>query len=184
MEDTIIIQLFFERDERAIVETKNKYENLCKKVAGNILKRQEDIEEVVSESLFALWESIPPNNPKYFKTFLCKIVKNQALKKVRYERAQKRVTEITPLDELAETLCSKDDVENEYIKQELSELINRYLSKISKEKRIIFVKRYWYQDSINHIADDLGISESKVKSILYRERIDLRKFLEREGVSL
>lgn len=61
---------------------------------------------------------------------------------------------------------------------------NGFLKTLPKQKRIIFMQRYWYMNSIKEICADFQMSESKVKMLLMRLREQFRKFLEKEGVSL
>lgn len=185
MEDTKIIDLYWLRDERAIIETDLKYGKLCRQLAKNILFNWEDTEEVINETYLGVWNAIPPSRPQYLKTFICKITKNIAMKQVRYYHAGKRKTQgIVSLDEIEEIVSGKSNIENEYEKKEITGFINEYLRDIDLEKRNIFLSRYWYYNSITEIAKIYGISESKVKTTLFRTRKRLKEYLKDKGVEL
>lgn len=178
MEDTKIIELYWARNEKAIAETDLKYGKLCKQLARNILFDIEDAEEVLNEVYLGIWNAIPPSRPKYLKTFICKITKNVAMAKVRYYNADKRKAEgMIPLQEIEEIVSGKNNIEEEYEKKEISGFISEYLWKIESEKRNIFLSRYWYYNSISEIAKIYGISESKVKTTLFRTRRKLKEYL-------
>lgn len=185
MEDAKIIELYWARDEQAIVETDTKYGKLCKQLAKNILRNLEDAQEIVNETYLGVWNSIPPNRPQYLKTFVCKITKNLALAKARYNNAEKRKPEgIVSLAELEDIVSGKLNVEEEYEKKVVSGYISDFLRSIDEEKRNIFLSRYWYHNSMADIARGYGISESKVKTTLFRTRRKLKEYLKNQGVEL
>lgn len=184
MEDEKIIDLYFKRSESALAETSIKYGSYCKAIANNILSSYEDSEECENDAYRVLWERIPPEKPSYFKGYLGKIVRNLALTRYEYNTAKKRNSKFhVVLSELEECIPSNTSIEEQVQEREISKEISTFLKSIDKEKRIIFVKRYWYSDSIEDIALHMGISESKVKSILFRIRKKLKIHLEREGYS-
>lgn len=185
MEDKKIIELYWKRLERAITETDLKYGKLCFQLAKNIVFDKGDAEEIVNETYLGVWNSIPPNRPEHLKTFICKITKNLAMAKVRYYNADKRQNEgIVSLDEVEDILSSKDTVEQQIEKEEISKYISDFLRTINANKRNIFLKRYWYYDSVADIARAYGISQSKVKTTLFRVRRDLKEYLQDKGVEL
>lgn len=182
MEDEKIIELYFNRSEAAIEETSQKYGSYCRAIANNILGSYEDSEECENDGYRVLWERIPPERPAYFKGFLGRIVRNLALNRYDYNTAKKRNGKFhVVLSELEECIPSKISLEQQVEEREISKEITLFLKSIEKEKRIIFVRRYWFSDSIEDIALGFGISESKVKSILFRTRKKLKIHLEREG---
>ncbi|MFQ9516318.1 MAG: RNA polymerase sigma factor [Eubacterium sp.] len=185
MEDIEIIEMYWARNEQAIEETDLKYGKLCKQLARNILFNLEDVEEVMNETYLGVWNTIPPNRPKYLKTFVCKITKNIAMAKVRYYHADKRRTEgMVSLDEIEDIVSGKNNIEEEYEKKEISGFISEYLRMLDMEKRNIFLNRYWYHNSMAEIAEIYGISESKVKTTLFRTRRKLKEYLKNKGVEL
>lgn len=185
MNDISIIDLFFNREERAISELKKKYEKLCYKISGNILCQKEDVEECVNDTYLAIWNSIPPDRPDHLCAYVCKMVKNNSLNKMKYNQANKRNSAfLISLDELSECLSSSVDTENSILANDLAEAISRFLWTQNEKQRKIFVRRYWYSDSIEEIAEMYGINKKTTASILHRMRAKLKKYLEQEGYEL
>ena len=181
MEDRDIIRLFFDRSEDAISGCQEKYGRYCKTIAFNILGNMSDAEECVSDCLFRAWNAIPPESPDSLKSYLGRICRNLALDIYEKLHAQKRGGGQMEacLDELSEVVA---DPSSELEGLELSEILDSFLAGLEKEKRIIFVKRYWYAEPVRTIAEELGISESKVKTSLSRTREQLKKHLVQEGI--
>ncbi len=185
MDDSCIIDLYWKRNEQAILETDKKYGILCFKLANNILKHKEDSEECVNDTFLQVWNSIPDDRPLHFSAYLCQIVKRLALSKYRYNNAEKRNKgSFVPYDELSEIVSDKDNPEDKIILAELSHSINNYLLSESKQNRIIFIRRYWYYDDMVDIAEIMNIKVSTVRSALSRMRKRLKKNLEKEGYDL
>lgn len=182
MEDQEIVELYWNRREEALNETQQKYGRLCFKVAENILADSEDAQECINDALFALWNAIPPERPQHFAAYLCRVVKNHALKRVRYNQAQRRRTEAEVVFEEAEDILpAARSVEEEAEGVRLGQEIAAFLEQESKEKRRVFVLRYWYCAPIQEIARACGLTQSKVKSILFRLRKRLKVYLEKGG---
>jgi len=186
MDDAKIVQLYLNRDEHAIPITANKYGNYCTTIAKNILGNHEDAEECVNDTYLNTWNSIPPHRPKILSTFLGKIVRNLAFNRYKYNTANKRGGgEIAlVLDELADYVSGKDNVEQAYEHKELVAVINDFLGTLPAEKRKIFVRRYWYTDSITNIAAHYGMSNSAVSMMLNRLRTKLHTYLEERGYEI
>lgn len=185
MEDKKIVELFLKRIEQAIVETQMKYGKLCKKIATNILFNNEDAEEVVNDTYLGVWNSIPPEKPVYLMPFVCRITKNIAMNKLDYNNAKKRNSCITTsLDELDDIVSGKSSVEEDYEAKEIAGYISDFLDKQTVQRKTIFLKRYWYFDSIFQISEEQGMSENTVKSELFRLRKKLKLYLEERGVEL
>ena len=181
MTDESIVALFFERSETAIKSASEKYERYLTKIALNVLHLREDAEECVNDTYYTAWNQIPPDRPKKLLPYLGRITRCLALNRHDYLTAQKRNAEFTKqLDELAECLSMHDTTESQYENGELSAVISTFLRTIDSEKRNIFIRRYWFSDSIADIAKRFALSESNVKSILLRVRKRLAKYLERE----
>ncbi len=182
MQDEKIIELYFERDERAISETDEKYGPYCRKIAYNLLSDEFDSEECVNDTYMKAWNAIPPTKPSIFSAFLAKITRNLALDRLKCKGAKKRIDH-TPasLDELSECIGGFDFSE-ELSASELGEIISRFLKTEQKSARIIFIRRYFFEDSIKDIARLLRFSEGNVKTTLHRTRARLAKFLSEEGV--
>lgn len=185
MDDEKIIELYWARSDSAITETDKKYRNHCMYIARNILNNISDSEECVNDTYLAAWNSIPPERPNYLSAFLAKITKNLALKKFRYNTADKRKKEAAvSIEELSEVTFSISDVEEKADAEELSGMISDFLRKQSKEKRVVFLRRYWFFDSYSKISEITGLSEENIRVILLRMRKKLKKYLDERGVTI
>lgn len=186
MDDKRIIELYNERSETAISETAEKYGKYCYTIAYHILYNEEDSEECVNDTYLRAWEAIPPQCPNKLSAFLGKITRNLALNRYKYYVREKRGHGQTTLvlDELQECVPASNNTAQAVEEKLLVEVLNRFLYSLPKEKRIMFVRRYWYLSSIQEIADDFGVSQSKVKMTLLRIRNKLKLVLEKEGVVL
>lgn len=182
MEDSKIISLFFERSEQAIRELDCKYGGAVRKTAANILDDRQDVEECVNDTYLKVWNSIPPHAPNPLAAYVCRISRNLAINRYHANHAGKRGTNYgLVLDEMEECIPSGVSVETELEAKELSAAINRFLSTLPPEDRFLFVRRYWYADSV---ADLAAVTNSKVSRIsvrLFRLREKLRNKLVKEG---
>lgn len=183
MDDSRIIQLFWDRDPCAVEAAAAQYGGYCTAIARNILGRDEDAEECVNDAWLAAWNAIPPHRPAMLSTFLGRLTRNLALNRRKHDRADKRGGGETDLalDELAEILPDRDTVERELDRRALSAAINAWLGGLPEKKRRIFVCRYWYFDSVADIASRYGMRENAVSVILNRLRADLRRYLTERG---
>lgn len=185
MDDISIIQLYWNRDEQAIRETDKKYGRLCFQLADNILKCRGDTEECVNDTFLKVWNSIPDDRPEHFAAYLCRITKRLALSKYRYNMAQKRQGDThVSFEELAEIVSGKDSPGDIAILKELSNAISDFLMNESVRNRKMFVRRYWYYDSIEMIAEAFRMNPRTVGSLLCRMRKRLKKHLKKEGYDL
>ena len=186
MNDHEIIALFFERQENAISATAEKYGKYCHAIAYNILFNHLDAEECVNDTYLGAWNGIPPQKPSNLTAFLGKITRNLAINRYKYHSAVKRGSgqiEIV-LSEIENCIPNIKGIEETLDEAHLVAVINRFLHAQNKTKRNVFVQRYWYMYPICEIATMHDMSESKVKSILYRMRIELKQNLEKEGIVL
>lgn len=183
MEDQEIVALFWNRSERAFEETEKKYGRYCRTIAGNILTDPEDIQECINDGYFGVWKSIPPSRPEVFKTFLGKIIRRTALKRWRDQTREKRGGGQIPLalEELKDCIAGKMTVEDHVLSAELTEIINEFLESLPVVERQLFLRRYWYLDSVETLSRNFAFSQAKVKSMLYRTRKKLRNRLIQEG---
>lgn len=183
MEDSVIVELYWQRDERAISETANRYNGYCYSIAYNILSNREDAEESVSDTWLAAWNSIPPHRPNLLATFLGKITRHISIDRWRSKGAAKRGGgQVTlALEELSECLSDGNTMDSAMERKEVLHQLNRFLDGLSKTERSVFLCRYWYLDSVGTIAKNFSFSETKVTSMLYRLRQKFRKQLEKEG---
>lgn len=186
MQDEKIIELYWNRNERAISETAAKYEKYLMKIADNILNNAEDSEESVNDTYLKAWNSIPPHKPAVLSTYLGKITRENSIDMFRKRnRDKRRASEYTvSLAELGECVPSAGDTQSETELGFVSDVINEFLRTLPPTARNVFLCRYYYMEQIKEIARQSGMSESKIKSILHRSRQKLRKLLEKEGVKL
>lgn len=183
MEDTDIIALFTDRDERAVAEVKAKYGGLSRSVAMSMLRNAEDAEECVSDVYLILWNKIPPA-PDNLKAYICRLTKNACLKRIEYNSAEKRRgSSKLSLSELGEDLRGEDFAAKQS-DMELGEIISRFLRSQKPEVRNVFLRRYWLTESVEEIAARFSFSKSKVKSMLFRTRNKLEKYLKKEGIEI
>lgn len=184
MDDKQIVDLYWERSEKAITETDAKYGGYCYSVANNILNNHADAEECVNDTYLSAWNSMPPHRPSVLSTFLGKITRRISIDKWRKSGAEKRGGGQTAvvLDELSECIPDKSSVEHAVDAQILSDVINSFVKDLSDKDRHVFLCRYFYLDSVESISDRFGYSHSKVKSTLHRTRQKLRARLEKEGL--
>ena len=182
MTDSQIIALFWERNEDAIQETDRAYGRRLHVLSDRILRNEQDAQESVSDTYLKTWETIPPQRPTYFFAYLAKLCRNFSLARLQWQSAAKRSAQVVELTrEMAE--CIPDDSQERKLEgEELGQLLNEFLDSLSSENRLIFLRRYWYADSVREIAERYQISESKVKTQLHRTRKKLLQFLEGEGI--
>jgi len=186
MDDETIINLYWERSESAIDETDKKYGNYCTQIAMNILHNKEDSEECVSDTYFKTWNSIPTQRPTILRAFLGQITRRLSLDKYKKRNTKKRGGNEVELifSELDNCVSSTTNVEAEYETGSIAKIIDNFLDSIDSESRIIFIRRYWYADSISSIIERFGMSESKVKSMLFRTRNKFKTYLEKEEINI
>jgi RNA polymerase sigma-70 factor (ECF subfamily) len=178
MDDNEIIDLFWQRSEDALTECGSKFGGYCRTIAKNILDNDGDADECVNDTWLRAWNAIPPAKPSRLKAFLAKITRNLALDLYEKLSSQKRggdSIEIA-LDELAEIAAPEAD------SNEITKVINEFLRSEPAENSDIFVKRYWYLQSVREIAAEYAYNENKITSLLLRMRKRLKQNLESEGL--
>ena len=186
MEDSKIVQLYWERIRDAIPATSEKYGHYCAAIARNILGSREDAEECVNDTWLGAWNSMPPQRPGRLSTYLGKLTRNLSLNRYKRDTAEKRGGGELPavLEELAECVSGGDTVEGELDRQELVRAIDAFLDALTPEKRSVFICRYWYADSVSDIAERRGMKEGAVSMTLHRLRSRLRSYLLERGFEL
>ncbi len=178
MKDDTIIELYFKRDESAIIETQKKYDRLCKTIIERILYCNEDVEECLSDVYMELWEIIPPNKPESLPAFIAILARNKACNKLRYNKALKRSQRyIEIVTELDEVIDPKYKYKSQYDDLELSNVIVNFLRKQSYTDRYVLMRRYWFQDTLEEIAIQCKKSSGWVNTRLYRLRKKLKRHL-------
>lgn len=188
MEDTSIIELFWERSEDAIVHAQLKYGKYCRSIAYSILRSNEDAEECESDTFLHAWNSIPPHRPSLLSAFLGKITRNLSIDRLRMKNTQKRGGEYSVvLEEVENWLVTAEDPgspEDELDAEVLASYINDFLGTVSKKSRLLFIGRYWNMLSVAELSENFGMSQSAVKTSLHRTRNELAKYLTKEGYTV
>ena len=182
MEDSKIIELFFARNEDAIRHTADTYGRRLFLLAERIVKNDEDAEESVSDTYLRAWDTIPPRKPQHFFAYLAKLCRNFALDKLDWKTAAKRNAEVVSLTQEMEVCIPDGTRDRELEDRELGRILDAFLRTLTPENRMVFLRRYWYVDTIGEIAVRYGISESAVQMRLNRTRTKLAEYLEKEGI--
>ena len=185
MEDAAIIELYWQRCERAIEEPREKYGGYCYSISYNLLRSQEDAEECVSDAWHAAWNAMPPQRPQSLRAWLGKVTRNLSLKRWQHDHRQKRDGGMTALlSELGDCLPSPETVEKQLEAKELSAVLDRWLAGLGKLDRQLFVRRYWYGVPLQELARERKTTPAKLAQKMLRLRQSLRKTLEKEGIGL
>lgn len=183
MEDKAIIALFWERSQQAIAETADKYGTRLHRLSMNILHNYEDAQECINDTYHAAWNTLPPEKPDFFFAYLARLTRNFSFGKYDYNHAKKRTADIVELSsELERCIPALNEFERKADSEEIGKALSDFLRTQSEQMRRVFVQRYWYAQSIGDISNDCKISESKVKSMLFRMRKKLKIHLEKEGI--
>ena len=184
MDDLKIIELYFQRNEQAIKETDIKYGKLCHSISFNILKNREDSEECVNDTYAGIWNAIPPTRPNNFMAFVCRIARNLSLKRLEFLKREKRSADVLlSLDELAAVLPDEryaPDASDE----DVGRLISQFLRTQKADVRNVFIRKYYFFDSVKEIAERYSFTESKIKNMLFYTRNKLKDYLIKEGVEI
>ena len=186
MDDKVILDLYFARNEEAITETDRKYGCYCYSVANRILNSNEDSEETVSDTYLQAWNSIPPHRPNFLKLFLAKITRNLAFSRWRKQTAEKRgggETELV-LEELAGCIPGTEQIDDRLNAKELARSIRAFLDTLPAREQDIFLRRYFFVEESETIARRYGMKSAAVLRTLSRTRAKLKRFLEKEGYAV
>lgn len=184
MNDEAILDLYFSRDEQAIAETDAAYGRSLLSLSRQILEDIRDAEESVSDTYLKTWDRIPPQRPGHFFGYLAKLCRFSATDKLDWNRAAKRGANLVSLTQEMEACIPDRRREQELEARELGAILSRFLKGLPQEPRLIFLRRYWYADSIASIAARYGLGESKVKTTLHRTRNKLKDYLAQEGITV
>lgn len=176
-EDEKILAMLFARNEQAVREMDMQYGRICHKLAYNILNDLRDAEECVNDAYFGVWNAVPPERPMRLVAYLCKIVRNLALKRLSQNTAAKRSAHTVAFEELADCLSQGDAVSEAVDAKETARLLSEFLDTLPKENRVIFMRRYWFCDPYKDIAARVGLSEKNVSVRLARVRKQLKTYL-------
>lgn len=183
MHDDMIVELYWKRKETAITETQNKYQKYLNTIAYNILANKEDCEESVNDTYLAAWNSMPPHRPTVLSTYLGKLTRRISIDIYRKKNCDKRKDSqyAISLDELAECVSGGNTPEESVDVKELARAINAFLKTLKADAKHVFVGRYYFMDSVKDIAEYCGLTQAKVKTLLFRTRNSLKDYLEKEG---
>ena len=184
MKDTEIVELYWQRSERAVEESDRKYGAYCRTVAYNILENSEDAAECVNDTWLSAWNAMPDKRPSRLGAFLARITRNGAIGKALERSRLKRGGGQIPLalDELEECLPGGCDPEKELQRKELEEALRRFVHALPRDEKRVFLARYWYLTPVAEIAEKLGFSQSKTAGMLHRPRKKLQRMLQEEGL--
>ena len=184
MDETQIIDLYFARDEQAIKETQAQYGKRMYAMAYRILNNHEDSEECVNDAYVGLWNTIPPARPNSLLAFACKITRNLSLKKLQYLTREKRSVDLTTSFDELEAVLPDERFAPDASDEDIGKLITQFLKNQKEDVRFVFIRKYFFFDSVKEIAKKRSITESKVKNLLFRARNDLKDYLGKEGVTI
>ena len=182
MEDYQIVDLYWQRSENAIRETSKKYGKMLGGISYSLLSSKEDAEECLNDTYLEAWQKMPQDRPASLGAYLSKIIRCISIDRFRSAHRQKRGEAASLTDELAECIPSGTTPADEYENGRISKVINKFLFELDEEKRRIFVRRYFYSDSVSDISAKMSISVPKVKTTLHRLRAELREYLDKEGI--
>lgn len=187
-EDIKIIELLFERDQEALAHVEAKYKNLYKSILTRILSDSEDISECENDVLLAVWDSIPPNRPNNLSAYISKIARNISINKFKYNNRSKRSDGYTAaLDELYECIPDKSPQNSIDVMEEQSrikKILSEFFEKLDKESRVLFIRRYFYLETVTELSKRYNITENKISVKLFRARKKLHKILGKEDIEL
>lgn len=186
MQDEMIVWMYWNREEKAIEETAAKYGSMLFRLAYNVLADTEDSKESLNDAYLKVWTSIPPHRPLYLAPYLSRTVRQTSIDIFRRKNRKKRADSqySISLAELADCVSRGDETQMAFDSRILSNAINKWLKTLKTEERVMFIGRYYFMDSIKDISSYYGFSQSKVKSILFRLRGSLKRYLEEEGFDL
>lgn len=185
MEDKFIVCLYHQRDEQAVAETQSKYGAQLHRVSWKFVRDRRDAEECVNDTYLTAWNTMPPERPQYLFAFLAKITRHLSLNRMQYRKAQKRDALVQELSqELLECIPNPQDGMGEYQVGEVAASISTFLKGCDETAQAVFVRRYWYGDSIAEIAVQYRMTQSRVKSMLFRTRNRLKEWLQKEGIAI
>lgn len=185
MDDSKIIELFFDRSENAIAELDAKYGKACRRLSMNILNNELDAEECVNDTYLSAWNTIPPKNPDPLSAYVFRLVKNFSLNRYKYNNAEHRKSNYgCNIDELSECIPGSENPENTFIAEELTKSIERFVAGLDEINRMIFVRHFWYLDSYEDIAAKSGLRQNTIRTRVSRVKNSLTKHLKKEGFTL
>ncbi|MDO5689712.1 MAG: RNA polymerase sigma factor [Tissierellia bacterium] len=184
MDEPILIELYWKRDESALTKTEGIYGAYIRSIAHNILRNVEDVQECKNDTLLQVWNSIPQDRPRIFRAYIGRIARNLSINRYQMQRTKKRGGGELELifEELENVISDHQGPEAQLEGKELLRSINAFLAELPSEQRRVFVARYWYGKSISELSVQFISSESRIKTMLFRIREALREELDKEGI--
>jgi RNA polymerase sigma-70 factor (ECF subfamily) len=186
LDDESIVELYWQRNEKAIEETDFKYKKYLLSIAYNVLHEPLDCEECLNDTYLDAWNAIPPTRPNVLKAFLTVVVRRIAIK--RYHRNLKKSSvpsELTvSLSELEDFIIGDEDIGTDFDAVRLGRVISDFVRSLSERRQFIFVSRYYASEPIDSIASDLNLSRSMINKELAAIKTALREKLESEGYNV
>lgn len=182
MKDQKIIALFWQRSEEAIHAVEAAYGPMCRRIARNMLENEEDVDECINDVWHSLWNAIPPTRPISLRAYIARVTRNLAMKCLTRQNAAKRQAVTVSFHELNDCIPTGMTVEDAVEGRELARLLDAFLDTLDLESRNLFLRRYYFFDSVSAMAQTFHISESKVKTKLHRIRKQLKEYLEKEDI--
>lgn len=182
MEDQQIVELLYVHDETGLIATKNKYESMLNAISLRIVLNQEDSCECVNDTYLKIWNTIPPYKPGFYKSFICKIVRQISIDKYRFKHRQYRNTEKSiSLSELDYDVVSKDNVDEKVNADNLEKAINKFIENLDIQSQVLFIRKYFLFENSRSLSKRYSLSETNINVKLFRIRNKLKKYLESEG---
>jgi RNA polymerase sigma-70 factor (ECF subfamily) len=184
MEDHEIIDLLYARDELGLQHTQRKYDPLYRAILRQLLTDKADVDECCNDVLLSVWNSIPPHFPDHFPSYICRIARRVGIDRFRHNTRQKRSGCTVLLSELQECIPAPNRLEVRLEATQLHQVLNHFLRELEPQTRVLFLRRYFYMESIKDLARRYEVSTNFVAVRLHRARIALRKLLEKEGIAV
>lgn len=185
MEDIQIIEFFWDRNQSAITETGIKYGCMLHRISYGVLMNKEDSEECVNDTYAKAWDTMPPQKPCSLAAYLGRIARNISINRWHKNHAQKRGGNISiQISELSDCVPAQSSVESEIETNALTGVIEKWLESLPGYDRVLFLRRYWFSEELNSLAEECGSSPNKLAGRLFRLRQKLKSTLEEEGITL
>ena len=183
MEDIMIIEMYQNRNQTAISESNSKYGKMLRGISFSVLHNREDCEECVNDTYLNAWNSIPPQKPNSLSAYLGRIARNISINR-RYEKQAQKRGGGDILEELTDCIPSGETVETAIEEKELSSIITKWLNSLSQDDRVLFLRRYWFGETLDSLAAECSAAQNKLAGRMFRLRQKLKSTLEEEGVSI
>lgn len=185
MEDEKIIELLHDRNELGLAYTAEKYDPLYRSVLHRVLTDKQDVNECANDVLMSVWNTVPPNWPVHFPAYICRIAHRIGINRFKFNTRQKRNSDCTVLlSELEGCIPARSRAEDRHEAKQLQQVVNTFLQKLDPQTRVLFIRRYFFMESVQELADRYAVTANFVAVRLHRARTALRKLLEKEGIEL